>query len=117
MLFGWFVVLVFLGCTCQNSKPECGHCSFLLFFAVVCVWEFALAAGLLGVFVWSAIQYCKPSYTPVPTQAPAPPPAPPPTDASSSIAVPAVSSVAAVTIDVSSLPILANRAGSMRKNM
>ena len=64
MLVGWAGASCLCYCCCCACQDhgECqdlqlGHCNVFLLFFVVCVWEFALAAGLLGFLVWTVLRY------------------------------------------------------------
>jgi hypothetical protein len=114
VIIGWICGLLYMVCNCGMQRMQYWLWFFLLLAAAL-VWELEV----LAILIWCVL-FCfdihpfrpKDPYAQIPTHDPAPPPT-----AAPDATVTQVNSVAAVTIDLSSLPILANRAGSMRKNM
>jgi hypothetical protein len=117
VVIGWICGLLYMGCFASGMSRTQYWLWLFLLLAADLVWELEVLAILiwwvLSCFNKDPFRPKDPS-APIPTQDPEPSPtaAPPPTAAPN-----ATVSVAAVTIDVSSLPILANRAGLMRKNI
>ena len=121
VIIGWICGLLYMVCfNCGIPQTQYWLWLFILLAAAL-VWELEV----LAILIWCVL-FCfdihpfrpKDPYAQIPTQDPAPPPtAAPQSTAAPDATVTQMNSVAAVTIDLSSLPILANRAGSMRKNM
>jgi hypothetical protein len=103
VIFGWIWGLGYMMCQCDLPSRQYWPWVFLLLTAAL-VWELEV----LAILIWCVL-FClnihpfraEDPYAPVPTQDPVPPSTPEP---------------AAVTIDVSSLSIPANRTDPMQKN-
>jgi hypothetical protein len=56
MLCGWLILAGACCCACREHGAHPVHCCVFLAWAVVCVWEFALAACVLAFLVWGVLR-------------------------------------------------------------